>query len=223
MDQVVKYVSSKGEREPKITVSANTIKGIKIGHRATKQANGLKLQNLKKMKNKSVVFGLVLLFSCVHAQSQEKCPNAFVIQKDLYDRFQTLKSSKDGADRELTKDRYILDALLKRYLVCEKQDDIAAILKQAEESLRSAEINSKTSGEAYEKVEAEVRKIIKDAHKVPVEYTFYEKFYGNFGRVVTMTFDLQEDDKVEVIPNFYVLPDHMANDMGATLPSTKKP
>ena len=110
-----------------------------------------------------------------------------------------------------------------KYLVCEKQDDIAAILKQAEESLRSAEVNSKTPGEAYEKVEAEVRQIIKDAHKVPVEYRVYEKFYGNFGRVVTMTFDLQEDDKVEVIPSFYVIPDHMANDTGATLSSAKKP
>ena len=156
------------------------------------------------MKIKSIVFGILLLPIFMHAQNPENCSGIVALPKPLYDSFQTLKANLDGANREINKQRAILDDLQRTYLGCVTQPDIAAMIKDAEQALKTAEANRKTSEEAFDRVDKEVKDFIRAAHG-PVAFRYLEPYYGDFGRVVTMHFDIVED-KVSVTPSFYQLP-----------------
>jgi hypothetical protein len=170
----------------------------------------LTLQNLKKMKNKLIIFGLLFLPMFMHAQNQEKCADLVVIPQTLYDSFQTQKANLNEADREIKMEHAILDDLLKRFLGCETQPDVAAMIKRAEEALNAAEANRKISAGAFDRVDGEVREIIRTAHGRPVGYRYLEPGYGELGRVVTMNFNIL-DGKVTTMPTYYQLPDMAAH------------
>jgi hypothetical protein len=168
----------------------------------------LKLQNLKKMKNKLIILGLMFLPLFIHAQTLdlEKCSDVVVLPKALYDDFQNAKGGLDNADREITRERGVLDDIQKRYLGCEDRSDVAAMRKQPEEALQRAETNRKNLAEAFVKSDQEVRGFIRDHHGRSVAYAYLDPYYGNWGRIVTMNFAIV-DDKVVVTPTYYELPD----------------
>jgi hypothetical protein len=157
-------------------------------------------------KTKSIILGLMFLPAFIHAQNLEKCPDVVVLPKVLYDSFQNMKANLDEAEREMTIYRGAKDDIQKKFLGCEKQADVAAMLRQAEQSLETAETNRKKWFEAFTKVDGEVRDFILAAGRRPVAYRFYESGYGQFGRVATMTFSIPKD-KVVIIPSYYELPD----------------
>jgi hypothetical protein len=142
----------------------------------------------------------------MHAQNQEKCADLIVVPKALYDSFQNEKANLDVADREITRERSVVDDLLKKYLGCETQPDVAAMVKQSEEAQKMAEANRKASAEPFARVDGEVREIIRTAHGRPVGYRYLEPGYGELGRVVTMNFTIV-DGKVTTTPTYYQLPD----------------
>jgi hypothetical protein len=78
------------------------------------------------------------------------------------------------------------------------------MVKNAEEALKVAEANRKTLEAAFDRVDKEVKDFIRAAHG-PVAYRYLEPYYGDFGRVVTMRFDIV-GDKVTVTQSFYQLP-----------------
>jgi hypothetical protein len=158
------------------------------------------------MKRKLVILGLILLPLLMHAQNINKCPDVDVLPKSLYDRFQQAQANLDGAEREIRRERGILEDLQKTYLGCEKQADVETMLKQAEGSLQIAEANRKSAAEAFAPIDAEVRHFIVDAHGRTVACRYCEPGYGEWGRVVMITFVVLED-KVKTIPTFYPLPE----------------
>jgi hypothetical protein len=177
---------------------------LSLPSKASRRLHSIKFQKFKKMKIKSLVFGLLFLPIFIHAQTRENCSGILALPKPLYDSFQNLKANLDGAERGITKQRAILDDLQRTYLGCETQPDVAAMIKQAEESLKTAEANRKTSYEGIDRVDKEVRDFIRAAHG-PVAFRYLDPYYGDFGRIVTLHFDIVED-KVTVTPSFYQLP-----------------
>jgi|SRR5579872_366651 len=173
--------------------------------RPFKTAKMKKIENINKVKARLAFLALLLLPVLVHAQSLDKCPDVVVIRQSLYDSFQNLKGNLNGAEQEILRQRAVLDDLRKRYFGCEQQSDIAAMLGQAEAALKQAENNRKTLDTTFQKVDAEVREIIRAAHGTTVAYRYYDRGYGDLGAVVTMTFSLV-DGKVTIIPSYYQLP-----------------
>jgi hypothetical protein len=177
---------------------------LSLSSKASRRLDSIKFKKFKKMKIKSIVFGILLLPIFMHAQNPENCSGIVALPKPLYDSFQTLKANLDGADREITKQRAILDDLQRTYLGCVTQPDIAAMINDAGQAMKTAEANRKTSEDAFDRVDKEVKDFIRAAHR-PVAFRYLEPYYGDFGRVVTMHFDIVED-KVSVTPSFYQLP-----------------
>lgn len=163
-------------------------------------------QKKSKMKSNLVILCLFLFPISMHAQIKEKCGDLIVVPKALYDSFQNERANLDAADREITRERGVLDDLQKKYMECETQPDVAAMIKEAEEALKTAEANRKVYADAFAGVDAEVREIIRSARGKPVGYRYLEGGYGALGRVVTMNFVIV-DDKVTTIPTYYPLPD----------------
>ena len=158
------------------------------------------------MSRNLAILGLFFLPTLMQAQPREKCADVTVVPKALYDSFQNLKASLNAAERLITKERSVLDDLMKRYLGCETQPDVATMLQQAEEALKTAEASRKKSGEDLNRVDGEVREIIRTARGKPVVYRYYDPYNGNFGTVVTMNFAIV-DGKVTTTPSYYQLPD----------------
>jgi hypothetical protein len=142
----------------------------------------------------------------VHAQGTEKCSDVIAISKELLDSFRILKANLNNADKEIIKDREVRDEILKKYLGCEKQPNVADMLKNLEESLQTAEANRKTSDNILNRIETKIRQIIRDAHGKPVACQYYDPNpIDRLGTVVTIAFTIQ-DDKVVVIPSYFQLP-----------------
>jgi len=170
----------------------------------------LKLQNLKKMKNKLIILGLMILPLFMQAQTldihSDNCSNVVVLPKGLYENFTSAKGALDNADREIKKERGVLDDIQKTYLECEDRSDVAAMRKQPEEALQRAETSRRSLAEAYDKVDREVRDFVHDQRGRAVAYAYLEAYYGQWGRIVTLHFDIVED-KLVVKPTYYELPD----------------
>ncbi len=163
------------------------------------------------MKYKVFILGIALLPLVVKAQSVEKCADVVSLSKELYDNFQSLKSNLAGSEQEIAKYRETRDEIMRKYLGCEKQEDVAAMVKQAEDNLQRAEGNRKTWAESFARVDVKIRQFIDDNRGKQVEYRFLDPFGGgNLGKVVTMTFTIQEG-KVVIIPSYYQLPDPNAH------------
>jgi hypothetical protein len=163
------------------------------------------MKKVEFVKSKLIILGLMFLPALMHAQNLEKCPDVVVLPKVLYDSFQNMKGNLEGAENEIARDSAVREDILKRFLGCEKQADVAAMLKQIDESLQTAEANRKKWAEAFDKVNREVRDFILAAHGQPVAYRFYDPGYGELGRVEMVTFDILKG-KVVIIPTFYDLP-----------------
>jgi len=173
---------------------------------ATK-SQGFKTKILQIMKRRMFIIGVLILSSLVGARAQDKCPNVIVIRKTLYDSFQNTRGTKESLERQLIRNREILDDLRKKYEDCEHQADIGAMLKQAGDDVTSVEARLKEATEAYNKVAHMVQQIMDDAHDVAVVYRYYDSGYGSLGRVWTMTFS-DQGDKIVIVPSYYDLPDH---------------
>jgi hypothetical protein len=159
------------------------------------------------MNRKLIILGLLLLPALIRAQGLEKCSDVVALPKELYDSFQIVKTHLDNADKETIKFRESRNDLLKKYLGCETQPDVAAMLKQAYDLLQTAESNRQMWVDPYARVEAKVRRFIKETHGKTVEYRYYEPYAGgNLGRVVTLTFAL-DGDKMNVDTSYYQIPD----------------
>lgn len=167
--------------------------------------HSITFQKLKKMKNKLIILGLLSLPLFMHAQTPEKCSDFVVIPKSVYDSFQTQRANLTAAEREITKERTILEDLQKRFLECERAPDVAAMVQQAEEAIKAADANRKTAADAFDKVDKEVREIIRAAGGRPVGYRYLDSWSGEFGQVVTIKFDIMEG-KVKTTPFYYPLP-----------------
>jgi hypothetical protein len=157
------------------------------------------------IKRKLIILGIIFLPTFMHAQNVEKCPDVVVLPKVLYDSFQIMKANLDGAENEIARDSAVREDILKRFLGCEKQTDVSAMLKQIDEAQQAAETNRKKWAEAFGRVDQEVRDFILAAHNQPVVYRFYDQGYGELGRVEMVTFEIQKG-KVVIIPTFYDLP-----------------
>src|SRR5580704_8855136 len=103
--------------------------------------HSIKFQKFRKMKIRAIVFGLLFLPLFIHAQTRENCSGIVALPKQLYDSFQNMKANLDGAEREIIKQRAILDDLQRTYLGCITQPDVAAMVKDAEGTLKTAETN----------------------------------------------------------------------------------
>jgi hypothetical protein len=167
-------------------------------------------QNSTIMNIKYALLGLLIFPLLTQAQSldihSDACSNFVVLPKALYENFVNAKGALDNADREIKKERGVLDDIQKTYLGCEDRSDVASMRKQPEEALQRADTSRKSLSEAYDKVEREVRDFIHDAHGRVVAYAYLEAYYGNWGRIVTLHFDIVED-KLVVKPTYYELPD----------------
>ena len=177
---------------------------LNLSSKANRRLHSIKFQKFKKMKIKSLVFGLLFLPIFMHAQARDNCSGIVALPKSLNDSFQNVKANLDGAEREITKQHAILDDLQRTYLGCITQPDVAAMVKNAEEALKVAEANRKTLEAAFDRVDKEVKDFIRAAHG-PVAYRYLEPYYGDFGRIVTIHFDIV-GDKVTVTQSFYQLP-----------------
>lgn len=177
---------------------------LSLPSEANKCLHSINFQKFRKMKIRSIVFGLLFIPLFIHAQTRENCSGIVALPKQLYDSFQNMKANLDGAEREIIKQRAILDDLQKTYLGCITQPDVAAMIKDAEGTLKTAETNRKTSEDAFDRVDKEVKDFIRSAHG-PVAFRYLEPYFGDFGRVVTMHFDITEG-KVTITPSFYQLP-----------------
>ncbi|HEX3935443.1 MAG TPA: hypothetical protein VHW43_12235 [Puia sp.] len=162
------------------------------------------------MSRKLIVLSLMFLPVLIHAQGLEKCADVVVLPKELYDSFQTAKANVDRIDREVANDREARDGLLKKYLGCEEQPDVASMVKQFNQSLQAAETDRRPSNEAFFRIEEKVKQFIRAAHGKSVEYRLYDRYGGGkLGSVVTITFTIQ-DDKVVAIRSSYQLPETVA-------------
>jgi hypothetical protein len=159
------------------------------------------------MKLRAFITGFLLLSSFVSVRAQDKCPNVVVVRKTLYDSFQNVKGNVESLERNVIRGRQVRDDLRQKYRDCEHQADVAAMLRQADDDVKAVEANLTAATEVYRKVDQELRQILHDANGVPVVYRYYDSSYGDFGRVVTMTFSPQEG-KVVTIMTYYQLPDH---------------
>jgi hypothetical protein len=158
------------------------------------------------MKTKSIILGLMLLPAIMHAQNQAKCRDTIEISKDLYDKFKNSKEGLDNIDQEIIKDRGILEDIQKRYLGCEELSNVVAMRKEAEEALKAAETNRKPSAEAFDKVDRDVRDIIRDARGKPVACAFLDRWSGKWGQIVTVLLTI-ENGQVTMKPFYSLLPD----------------
>jgi hypothetical protein len=179
---------------------------LNLSRKTRRNLHSVKFQKIKEMKTKLLILGLIFLPVSMYAQSQEKCQDVDALPKALYDHFQSAKGNLDQADREITKEHGVLEDIQKKYLGCEQQPDVAAMRKQAEELLRTADTNQNSLAEAFAKADREVRDFIRDAHGRHVAYRYLEPWYGNWGRIVTMNFAIV-GDKVTVTPTYYDLPE----------------
>lgn len=153
------------------------------------------------MNRKLFILALVFLPAFVHAQGQGQCPVVVVLPKELYESFRSAQGDLNSADGELKRDRESNGVLHKMYFGCEKQPDIADILKKADESLQAVEERQKKSEEAFGKVEVKVRQIILDAHRTPVVFRYFDQDSGQLGVVVTTSYAIQDDKVVATVTN----------------------
>jgi uncharacterized membrane protein len=117
----------------------------------------LSIKNSKIMKLRTFIVGLLILSTFLSGRAQDKCPTVVVVRKSLYDSFQNARAGVESLERELIRDRQVLEDLRQKYRDCERQADIAAMLKQAEDAVQAVDAQLKTATEVYRKVELEVR------------------------------------------------------------------
>jgi hypothetical protein len=146
------------------------------------------------MTGKLILFSLVIMPAFTRAQMPEKCSDIVALPKELYDSFQLVKSNVDGADLEITKYRESRNELLKQYLSCETQSDVAAMLNQVSELLLNAENTRKTWKHPSFRIEAKIRQFISQNENKHVEYRRYDPYGGGkLGTVTTTVLKLQGD------------------------------
>jgi hypothetical protein len=166
---------------------------------------------INNMIFKIIILGLTLFPMCVLAQVPDKCGSAVALPKELYDSFQLVRNSLSNADAEAMKFKDSRNELLKKYLGCENQADVANMLKQADDLLRTAENNQKTWAEPFARIEGKIRRFVTDHPGKSVEYRYYDQYGGGkLGTVVTTIFTV-ENGRVEFNVSSYQLTSPMLN------------
>ncbi len=106
---------------------------------AVNETQVFKTKIIQVMKLRIIIIGLLILSSFIGVRAQDKCPNVVVVRKTLYDSFQRARGSVENLERELTRDRQVLDDLRLKYRDCEHQTDIGAMLTQQEDAVKNLE------------------------------------------------------------------------------------
>jgi hypothetical protein len=146
------------------------------------------------MIGKLILLALMIMPALTRAQIPEKCSDVVALPKELYDSFQLVKTNVDGEDNEITKYSESRNELLKQYLGCETQSDVAFMLNQVSESLQKAENTRKTWEGPSTRIEAKIRQFISQNLSKQVEYRRYDPYGGGkLGIVTTTLFKLQGD------------------------------
>lgn len=174
------------------------------------------------MKTKLIILGLTLLPVIMYAQNQVKCRDTTEISKELYDKFTSSRDGLANIDQEISKDQGILKDIQKRYLGCEELANVVAMRKEAEEALNGAETNRKPLAETFDKVDHDVRDIIRDARGKPVACVFLDRWSGRWGQIVTVLFTMDKG-QVTTKPFYSPLPDPNATNNLTSLLSGTRP